>query len=179
MFDLDWQKMFVPQESLIELVVRGTVMYFALFLLLRTIIRRHVGGVEMPDLLMIVLIADAAQNGMTGDYQSITGGVVLCGTIILWNYLMDVAACHSKWFSKLVEPPPLPLIIHGKVQRRNLRRENLTDEHLESQMRQLGIEDYSVVKIAYVEPDGHISAIRKDGRGNQKPPGQGKMPGVQ
>jgi uncharacterized membrane protein YcaP (DUF421 family) len=65
------------------------------------------------------------------------------------------------------------------VQRRNLKRENLTEEQLESQMRQLGIDDYDVVKIAFVEPDGHISVIRKDGgAGEGKPASQRKLPGV-
>jgi hypothetical protein len=65
---IDWEALFVPQNSLLELLIRGTFVYLLLFVLLRVIIGRRVWALSMTDLLLVVLIADAAQNGMAGEY---------------------------------------------------------------------------------------------------------------
>src|SRR5687767_943015 len=93
---LDWESLLVPTTPLIELILRGTLMYFALLLALRLLVRRHVGSLSLMDLLLLVLIADAAQNAMAAEYRSITEGLVLCGTLIGWNYLLDFLAFRSK-----------------------------------------------------------------------------------
>ena len=66
LFNIDWRQMFVPQSSILEMVVRGTLMYLGMFVLLR-VFRRQAGSVSIADLLLIVIIADAAQNGMAGE----------------------------------------------------------------------------------------------------------------
>ena len=63
LFKIDWQSMFVPTESILEIVIRGTIMYLAMYFLLR-IFRRQSGNIGIADLLVIVVIADAAQNGI-------------------------------------------------------------------------------------------------------------------
>jgi uncharacterized membrane protein YcaP (DUF421 family) len=73
MTPIDWHGMFVPTMSLVELVIRGTVLYFAIFGFMR-LFRRQAGALSMADLLVIVLVADAAQNAMASDYHSITEG---------------------------------------------------------------------------------------------------------
>jgi uncharacterized membrane protein YcaP (DUF421 family) len=154
---IDWQQLFVPQTPLLELVLRGTVMYIGLLAALRILVRRHIGSMSLMDLLLMVLIADAAQNGMADEYHSITEGVVLCATLIGWNYLFDWLAYYSPAFRKILEPSPLPVIRDGRLLRRNMRQEYLTEDELVSQLRQQGVQDYRTVKICYVEPDGGIS----------------------
>ena len=73
---VDWHAMFVPALGLIDVVVRGTIMYLALFAILRFIGRRQAGHFGPADLLVIVLIADAAQNALGKDYQTVTEGIV-------------------------------------------------------------------------------------------------------
>ncbi|HEY7909583.1 MAG TPA: hypothetical protein VIC60_11945, partial [Thermomicrobiales bacterium] len=80
LFGADWQKMFALDTPLLEIVIRGTIIYLALFTLLRFVVKREVGTVGIADLLVIVVIADAAQNAMAGTYTSITDGVLLIGT---------------------------------------------------------------------------------------------------
>ena len=72
MFKIDWQSMFVPTESVLEVIIRGTIMYVGMFALLR-IFRRQAGAIGIADLLVIVVIADAAQNGMAGVAQLMNG----------------------------------------------------------------------------------------------------------
>jgi uncharacterized membrane protein YcaP (DUF421 family) len=167
LFRIDWQQIFVPTESLLEIFIRGTIMYLAMFALLR-IFRRQAGSIGIADLLVIVVIADAAQNGMAGDSKSITESVLLICTIILWDFFLDWLGFKSKLFERILEPDQLKLIENGKILRRNMRREMITVEELESQMRQNGIEHISEVKIACLESDGHFSFIKKESETNRK-----------
>jgi uncharacterized membrane protein YcaP (DUF421 family) len=82
LFGVDWRELFVPDKPLLQVVVRGTVIYVVIFFLIRVIPNRQVGGVGMNDLLLIVLIASAATNALAGDYKSVTNGVVLIVTIV-------------------------------------------------------------------------------------------------
>ena len=89
MGSVDWHSVFVPSIGILEVMLRGTIMYLALFAILRFIGRRQAGHFGPADLLVIVLIADAAQNGLGKDYQSVTEGIVLVLTIVAWEYLLD------------------------------------------------------------------------------------------
>lgn len=159
---IDWEALFVPNTSLLELMIRGTLMYWLLLAALRVLVRRHVGSMSLMDLLLMVLIADAAQNAMANEYRSLTEGLVLCGTLIAWNYLFDWLAYRCPAFRKMLEPSPLPVIRNGKILRRNMHTEFITEDELRSQLREREIEDLSEVELAFVEPDGAVSIVRKD-----------------
>lgn len=163
MFDpVDWQQMFVPDTPLLEIFVRGTIMYLALFLMLRCILKRQAGGIGISDILVIVLIADAAQNGMAGDYTALPDGIFLVLTIIFWNYLLDWLSYHVPLVSKLVEPPPLPLIKYGRMLKSNMRKELISEEELMSQLREQGVDEVAKVKTACMESDGKLSVATYD-----------------
>ena len=89
MWDVDWSELFVPSGSLVAVVIRGTIVYLVLFAAMRVLPRRQVGGLVASDILILVLIADAVQNAMAGQYRSITEGLVLAGTIFGWATLID------------------------------------------------------------------------------------------
>lgn len=170
----DWEAFFIPSMSLVEVFLRGTVMYVALLAVLRIFVRRHIGSLSIMDLLLMVLIADAAQNAMGADYKSITEGLVLCGTLIGWNFFFDWLAYRSPAVRKWLEPAPLPVIADGVLLRRNMRKELLTQDELVSQLREQGVEDYRTVRRAYIEPDGRISVLGEEespaGQRNDQPP---------
>lgn len=158
----DFAALWIPTTPLLELVIRGSVVYLALFFLLRFIVKREAGSLGVTDLLVIVLIADAAQNAMGDEYQSITGGLVLVGTIVGWSYLLDALAYRYPIWRKIVRPPPIQLIRDGELVRANLGREKITDEELLGELRANGIEDIKNVRSAYIESDGMISVITTD-----------------
>ena len=160
---VDWQQVFVPQVPLLETVVRGTSVYLGLFVLLRVVFRRESGTARISMLLLIVLLADAAQNAMAGEYRSVTDGLLLVGTIMAWDFVIDWAASHIPGLQGLIHPPALPLIGNGHLVPRDLRRQFITEEELNSQLRREGIEDVGEVKKAYIEGDGSISVIRRNG----------------
>ena len=158
---IDWREVFVPSMSLLELVLRGSILYLTILALLR-ILRREAGAMSTADLLVIVLVADAAQNAMAAEYKSITEGIVLVATIFAWNYALDWLGYRYRWVYRLLHPAPLLLVKDGRVQRRNLRSELLTLDDLREQLREQGIDDVGQVKRCYLEADGHLSVIRQE-----------------
>jgi uncharacterized membrane protein YcaP (DUF421 family) len=159
--NLDWQQLFGLSVPPLEMVVRGTAMYWFLFLLFRVVIRRRVGAVGISDMLLLVIIADAAQNAMAGEYRTVTDGCILVGTIVAWNVLIDWLTYASPALQKLFEPPPLLLIHRGRLLRRHLRHELITEEELSAKLRASGIDNYAEVDKAYIETDGQVTVIRR------------------
>lgn len=159
LFGVDWAEAFIPSVSLLEIFLRGTLMYLVLFALLRLVLKRQAGTVGITDLLVLVLIADAAQNAMSANYTSITEGVLLVATIIFWSYALDWLGYRCPFLQRLVHPPPLPLVRDGQMLRRNMRRELITEEELLAEVRAQGYEDLSQVKQANMEGNGRISVI--------------------
>jgi uncharacterized membrane protein YcaP (DUF421 family) len=168
MLAMEWSKLFAIEVPLLELVVRGSAMYLFLFITLRIVVRRQLGTTGASDLLMLVLIADAAQNAMSSHYNSVLEGCVLCATIIFWNYFIDWLEFMFPSLGRLIEPPPMPLIVDGVIQWKNLRRELITLDELNSQLREQGIADVSEVKRAFQEGDGHISVIKAEDDNNTR-----------
>jgi uncharacterized membrane protein YcaP (DUF421 family) len=159
LFTVDWKEILWPSVSVAEIFVRGSVTYLMLFLFMRFLLKRETGVIGVADLLVIVLIADAAQNAMTGEYKSITDGAILVVTIIFWNYSLDWLGHRSPAFQRFLRPPPLLLIKDGQMIRRHMRQEMITEEELMSQLRQQGVDELALVKKAYMEGDGRISVI--------------------
>src|SRR5262245_49155364 len=120
---VDWHGVLVPNTPLLEIIVRGTIVYLALFLLLRLVLKRQSGTVAVTDLLVVVLIADAAQNAMANDYKAVPDGLFLVATIVFWSYALDWLGYRFHWVGRFIYPPPLELIRDGKILWRNLGKE--------------------------------------------------------
>ena len=159
-----------------QLIVRGTLIYWFLFLLFRFALRRDAGSLGIADILFVVLVADAAQNGLAGEYKSVGEAMLLIGTVAGWNYFIDWMAFRYRWFARFAEPRVVTLVQQGRLQRKNLQRELLTEEELSSHLRQNGVDDIKEVERVLVEPNGHISVLRMC-QGNTKHQEQG-LPGT-
>jgi uncharacterized membrane protein YcaP (DUF421 family) len=165
---IEWNSVFLPDTPILEIILRGTVMYLSLVILLRIVLKRQTGTLGMTDLLLITLLADASQNAMAGEYKSLPDGIVLVATIIFWNYAFDWLSVKSAWFERLIEPAPLPLVKRGKLLRQNMRRELITEAELLGKLREQGVEDVSKVKQANIESDGQISVIEYEQKHHKK-----------
>lgn len=159
--------MFIPTESIAEVIIRGTIMYVGMFALLR-IFRRQAGAIGIADLLVIVVIADAAQNGMAGESKSITEALLLIATIVAWDWVFDWLGFRSPFWKRILEPSPLLLIEDGKFLKQNLDKDMLSEEDLLGQLRQQGIEDPTTVKRCSLESNGHFSVLTESPRLQQK-----------
>src|SRR5215203_3332561 len=130
LFHGDWGSVFILDTPLLEIVLRGSIMYLALFALLRLVLKREAGAVGITDLLVVVLLADAAQNGMADDYRSVPDGIVLLGTIVFWSWGLNWLGYRLPVVQRLGHPPALPLIRDRRVLGRHLEQELLTDDEL-------------------------------------------------
>ena len=160
--EIEWQDVFVPEVGFLELFLRGTLVYLALFLLLRFVLKRETGSLGVTDLLVLVLIADAAQNAMADEYKSVPEGIVLVAVIVCSALALDWLGYRIPVLRRVVKPPKLPLILDGQLIIDNMRRELVTREELRSQLRLQGVEDFSDVRAAYIEPNGRISVLPFD-----------------
>ncbi len=157
---IDWHKIFTLDVPILEIFIRGSIVYLSLFIMLRLVLKRQTGSIGLTDLLVIVLIADASQNAMAGEYNSVPDGLILVFTLIFWNYALEWLSYHVKFLSPLIDPPPLLLIKNGKMMIKNMRQELITRQELLSQIRQQGIENIKEIRRAYIEGDGRISILK-------------------
>lgn len=144
-----------------EIILRGTVIYLSLVLLFRFVVRRDIGAVGIADLLVIVLIADASQNAMAGEYKTLADGLVLICTLLGWNVFLDWATYRFPLIKKFVEGDKLLLVENGRLVHRNLRKQLITEDELHAKLRGYGIEDLSEVKKVYLENDGDFTVISR------------------
>lgn len=159
LFQIDWQQVFVPHTSITELVLRGSLVYLVLLGILRFMPSRQVGGVGISDLLVVVLVATAAQDAMATDDSSITGGLILVTTIIGWSYLFNCLSYKFRRWQRFLNPSPLLLVKDGQVFEQNMERGLISKRELMSQLRQKGVHTINKVDRAYIEGDGRISVF--------------------
>ena len=164
--DIDWHSMFIPNESILAMVIRGTLMYLGMFTLLR-FFRRQAGSVSIADLLLIVIIADAAQNGMAGESKTVTEALILICVIIFWDYAIDWLGFRSVFLSRVLEPQPLLLVRNGRMIKTNMDKEMITEDEIYSQLRQHGIEDIDSVRQCCLESNGEFSFLLRGGKRNK------------
>ena len=158
---MDWHSIFVPSLSLGEIFIRGTLIYLFLFFLLR-FLRRETGELGISDILMIVLISDAAQNGMASGYTSITEGIILVSTIAFWDYFLDWISFKSPLMRRLLRPQPVLLIKDGRLIPRNMKREMIHEDDLLGQLREQGVARIADVQQCYLESEGRISVVKRE-----------------
>ena len=157
---MDLARLFIPEAAIPEILLRGTVVYLFIFLYFR-FFRRSAGAVGITDLLLVVLIADAAQNAMAGNEHSITAGLLTVGTIAFWDYFLDWLAYRFPAMRKLIDAPPLLLIRDGRLVHHNIRKEMMTTEDLRAQLRQHDVSGPHEVQAAFMEGDGKLTVVKK------------------
>ena len=159
-----------PGAPVAELILRGTLVFLGLMLCLRVVGQREAGGLGLTDLLVVVLIVDAASAGLTGDAASIGDGFILVGTILFWSIALDALSYRWPRLGRILKARPKPLIEDGRLNRRVMRRELMTDVEVYAQLRLHGIEELEQVHRAYLEPNGMISVVPVAGDETSNPP---------
>ncbi len=167
-FPDNWSDLLIPSVPIFELVVRSSIVYLALFFGLRFILKREAAALEISDLLVIVLIADAVSNGMSGSYTSVTDALILAATLVGWNWFLAYLAFRFPAMRGLIRPEPLLLISEGQLLERNVRREYLTHQEIMGQLREQGVERIEDVDKAYMESNGIITVIPRKKAGESK-----------
>lgn len=163
LLSVDWSGMFELETSIPELLIRGTVLYVGILILMRLMPRRTGAELSLMDLIWVLLITEAASNAM-GNYTSLQDGIILIVIYMAWDYLINILKQNSKTVERLLSSAPLLIVKDGQMLKRNMRKEFLSKEELLSNLREHGIEAISEIKKAYVEGEGVITAITFDNR---------------
>ena len=144
-----------------EIVLRGTVVYFVLLVLLRLSGKRTVGQFTPFDLLVLVLLGDAMQGSMIAGDQSLPGGIILVATLLGWNKIVGWLTSRSRRLERAVEGKPVVLARNGHVYGDALDRCNLNIDDLQEAMRNADCGSISRIRMAMLEKDGKISVVTK------------------
>ena len=155
--------MIVPSVPVWEIVLRTVVVYVAVFALLRAAGKRELGQMSVPDLVVILVIANAVQNSLNGGDVSLTGGLVAAATLVALNVALDRFGRRLPFFSRFVVEEPTLLLQDGKPLLEDMEREGVSLEDIEMSAREHGIADVADVSAAILEPDGSISIIPRAG----------------
>jgi uncharacterized membrane protein YcaP (DUF421 family) len=159
---VDWSGVFVPDASLAESFVRGSVVYLSILVLFRVVLRRQAGSIGLPDIMLVVLVSECVSVALSAEAKSVPNGLAAVAALLFWSYFLDWLGHRWPWFQRLLEPQPLTLVRDGKPLREHLDRERMTDDELEAQLRLQGVADVSEVKLATLEADGEVSVIPRE-----------------
>jgi uncharacterized membrane protein YcaP (DUF421 family) len=142
-----------------DIVIRATVVFFFIFLITRIVGRRELSSMEPFDLIMLVVIGDLVQQGITQSDNSVTGALTVIATIALLSVFVAWIAFRFKRVRLVTDGEPIILVRDGEVIESNLRRERLTLEEVEKEARKQQIESIAAIRWAILETDGQVSCI--------------------
>lgn len=145
-----------------DIVLRATVMFAILFGLLRLMGKRELGQMTPFELVMLVVVGDLIQQGITHNDFSLTGATLAIATFAFWTVVLGWVVYLSPRAQRVVEGEPCVLVRDGALVEANLRRDRMTRAEIESEMRLAGIAHLKQVAWAILEPEGRISFIRRD-----------------
>ncbi len=157
----DWPAVFLPDAPVFELILRGTLIYLFLFLVMRLLGRRVFGGFALSDLLVALLLAVAVREGLTGGFRTIGDAFISGATIIFWDRFIDRLAFHVPPLRKLLRQHPTLLIRDGELIIENARSQLITRAEIEEKLRAKGIASMKEVLEARLEPDGSFSVVTR------------------
>jgi len=152
-----------------DIVLRASVTFAALYLLLRLLGKREIGQLTPFELVVIVVMGDLVQQGVTHNDFSLTGSILAIATFAFWALVMSWATYLSPRLETLLDGRPQVIIRDGELIQASLRRDRITPREVEAEMRLAGIGHMKDVAWAILETQGKISFIRKDdGEVNRK-----------
>lgn len=143
-------------------VLRACVIYVLVMVLVRVSGKRAVGQFTPFDLVLLILIGNAVQNGINGGDNSLTGAVIMATTLIALNYLVACQTSRNRMVERWVEGEPVVLARDGKVFRQVLRRELVSHDDFAEALRMNNIDDVGDVRLALLETNGRISVIPRE-----------------
>jgi len=145
-----------------DLVLRAIALYIFVLILMRMVGRRELSSLTPVDLVLLIVLGDALQQGLTQDDYSVTGAVIVITTVALLQVVTSYITYMSRRAKRLIDGDPIVLIEDGRLLERNLRRQRLRPEDVAEEMRREGIGDYDDVRWGILESNGSFSFIKKD-----------------
>lgn len=142
-----------------DLVLRATFVYFLILVVTRAVGRRELGQLEPMDLILLVVVGDMVQQGVTQSDESVTGTLIVISTLAALTVGTSYLSFRFRRLRPLLEGDPIVLIADGQVNERALHRQRITDDELAAEARQQSIGSLDDVRYAILESGGKISFI--------------------
>jgi uncharacterized membrane protein YcaP (DUF421 family) len=146
-----------------DIIIRTTIAFSFVFLLTRVVGRRELSQLEPFDLIMLIMMGDLVQQGVTQSDYSVTGMFLAAGTLALMTVLVSYLSFRFKRLRPILDGEPLVIVQDGKAIEGNLKRERLTIEEVAQEARLQQIASLDEVEWAVLERTGSISFIKKSG----------------
>ena len=144
-----------------DIALRALFLYAFVVFVMRVIGRRELSSLTAVDLVLLIVLGDAIQQGLTQDDYSVTGAVIAVSTIAVVQVGSSYLSFRSKRARKVIEGEPIVVIRDGKLIEGNLKRERLTDDEVAEEMRVQQIASFDEVQWAILETNGQISFVKK------------------
>jgi len=154
--------LFVAGEPLLDKAIRSVLVYLFLIALLRIAGKREFSQLNNGDLVVLLLLSNTVQNAIIGNDNSLWGGLFGAAVLVTTNRLLVRATYGRSWVVRMVEGTPTTLVSHGRLNRRNLRHELITNEQIMAAVRHQGATRLSDVDLAVVEPNGALTVELHD-----------------
>jgi uncharacterized membrane protein YcaP (DUF421 family) len=145
----------------VDLVIRAAVVFCFVFLLTRVVGRRELSQLEPFDVILLVVVGDLVQQGVTQSDYSVTGALTVIATIGMLSVFVSWLTYRFRWIRSISEGDPVVLVQDGKPIERNMRRERITMQDIEEEARQKQITSVADLRWAILENDGRISCISR------------------
>jgi len=147
----------------VELFLRATVIYWFLWIVVRGTGKRSLAELTPLDLLLIVILGDFVQQGVTQEDMSVTGATIAVSVFVLWTLIADSWGRRSRTASRVFASEPVIVVRSGEPIMARLDQERVTLDELKEAARMEGIGDLSQVEFAVLEADGRFSFIQSQG----------------
>jgi len=154
--------MFVLGVPILEKVLRPWLVYVFLIVGLRLAGKRGLAQLNTFDLIVLLTLSNTVQNAIIGEDNSVTGGVIGATSLLVINYVVVRFLFRRMRLDRFLEGSPTPLIERGRLVRKNLERELITEAELQAAAHRQGFRDLSEVERAIIEAGGSIAFIAKD-----------------
>jgi uncharacterized membrane protein YcaP (DUF421 family) len=145
-----------------DIALRAIIVFGLLLLVTRAVGRRELSSMEPFDLILLVVMGDLIQQGVTQSDYSLTGALIVISVIAVLTVLTSYVSFRMPRARRVLEGEPIVLVEHGRVIERNLRRERMTHEELAAEARLQQIADFDRVRLAVLETSGRVSFILED-----------------
>jgi uncharacterized membrane protein YcaP (DUF421 family) len=144
-----------------DLVLRAAVIWLFVYVVTRAVGKRELNSLEPFDLIMLVVLGDLIQQGVTQDDYSVTGALLVVSTVVLLTTFVSYLNWRVPRLRRYLEGEPIVVVKDGEPIERNMRRERLTVEEIAEEARAQQIASLSEIRWAVLENSGKLSFIKR------------------
>jgi len=161
-FSINCHDLLIPGLSIAEKIIRPVIIYFVLIIILRIAGKREMAQLNTFDMVVLISLANAVQNSIIGNDNSLSGGIIGAVTLLVINHMVVKYLFHHEMLYHIFEGDPDVLIHNGKLRMGRLKKELITIEEMTDAAHKQGIASLSEVESAFLDPNGALSFIPKE-----------------